>query len=63
MIVGVCGGFVEYFGIEVIIICLFWVGVVLFFGIGILLYILVVIIMLIVIFELEWEWIKICVGL
>ncbi|EAK8409892.1 PspC domain-containing protein [Listeria monocytogenes] len=55
MIAGVCGGLAEYFGIEVTIIRLLWVGAVLFFGTGILLYILAAIIIPKATPESEWE--------
>ncbi|EAE8346297.1 PspC domain-containing protein [Listeria monocytogenes] len=55
MIAGVCGGLAEYFGIEVTIIRLLWVGAVLFLGTGILLYILAAIIIPKATLESEWE--------
>ncbi|HAO6193777.1 TPA: PspC domain-containing protein [Listeria monocytogenes] len=55
MIVGVCGGLAEYFGIEVTIIRLLWAGAVLFFGTGILLYIIAAIIIPKATPESEWE--------
>ena len=45
MICGVCGGFAEYFDIDVTIIRLIAVGLVLFAGGGILAYILAAIVM------------------
>lgn len=55
MISGVCGGLAEYFGIEVTIIRLIWVGLALFAGGGILLYIIAAIIIPKATPESEWE--------
>ncbi|AIS60803.1 PspC domain-containing protein [Listeria ivanovii] len=55
MISGVCGGLAEYFGIEVTIVRLIWVGLTLFFGSGILLYIIAAIIIPKATPESEWE--------
>lgn len=40
MIAGVCGGFAEYFGIDVTIVRLIWTGLVLLGFSGIILYII-----------------------
>ncbi|MBC1356116.1 PspC domain-containing protein [Listeria welshimeri] len=55
MIAGVCGGFAEYFGIEVTIVRLVWVAASLFLGSGILLYIIAAIIIPKQTPESEWE--------
>ncbi len=44
IIAGVCGGFAEYFGIDVTIVRLIWILITVFGGIGILAYILSIII-------------------
>ncbi|AHI56910.1 PspC domain-containing protein [Listeria ivanovii] len=55
MISGVCGGLAEYFGIEVTIVRLIWVGLSLIAGSGILLYIIAAIIIPKQTPESEWE--------